>query len=122
MGIVSIISVVAGLAFMVALYRRINVIADEEGDEYEHVSWALRWGARFCALVAVLGVVGIVDSYIYKLPSPFEPGEAELPARHKAQAPAELPEIKTAEKPDPMKDAKDQHDEALEEFSREAKQ
>lgn len=120
MGVASIVSVVAGLAFMVALYRRINLIADEEGDE--HVSWVLRWGARFCALVAVVGTVGIVDAYVYKLPSPFDPGEAELPAKHVPRERAEKPEIKKAEKPDPMKDAKAEHDQALDEFEKAAKQ
>jgi hypothetical protein len=120
MGIVSVISVVAGLAFMVALHRRMNLIAEEEGDE--HVSWLIRWGARASLLVALLGTVGLVDAYIYQLPSPFDPDEIELPAEHEPSTAAEAPEIKPAEKPDPMKEAKDQHDEALEEFSREAKQ
>jgi len=120
MGIVSVIAVVAGLAFFLDAYRRIGEIADEQGDE--HVSWALRWGARFAALVAVLGAVGLVDSYIYPLPSPFAPGEAELPERHEPAAPTELPEIEPAAKPDPMKDAKEQHDAALDEFTRKAEQ
>lgn len=120
MGIVSVISVVAGLAFMVALHRRMNKIADEEGDE--HVSWLIRWGARASLLVALVGAVGMVDAYVYKLPSPFDPGEAELPAKSIPREQAEVPEIKAAEKPDPMKDAKARHDAALDEFEKDAKQ
>ncbi len=120
MGIVSVIAVVAGLAFSIALYRRLNKIADEEGDD--NVSWLLQWGARFFALVAIVGTVGMVDSYIYKLPSPFDPGEAELPAKHMPSESAKKPEIKNAEKPDPMKDAKERHAEDLDEFKRKAAQ
>lgn len=120
MGIVAIVSVAAGLGFLLALRRQINKIADEEGDE--HVSWLLRWGARGCALLAFLGVIGLVDAYIYKLPSPFEPEQVTLPAKPKPVPEAEPPKLKDAPKPDPMKEAKAQHRQALDEFAKEATQ
>lgn len=113
MGIVSLIALAAGIGFFISLRHKINQLAEEEKDR--DVSWMLRWGARFSALIAVLGIVGMVDSYIYKFPNVFQPPEAELPAKSEA-ADMEVPDIKPADKPDPMKDAKAEHRKDLDEF------
>jgi hypothetical protein len=115
MGIVSITAVAAALGFLFALQRKINQVADREGDE--DISWMLRWGARLAGLVAVLGIVGIVDSYIYELPNPLEKDGIELPAESTPELVKPVT-IKKAEKPDPMKDAKKSHHEALDEFGK----
>ena len=57
MGIVSVILFAAGFGFLLALRRKINEVADREGDE--DISWVLQWGARGCALLALVGVVGV---------------------------------------------------------------
>lgn len=120
MGIVSVIAIAAGIGFLIALRRQINKAADEEGDE--QVSWGLRWAARGCALVAILGVVGVVDAYVYPLPSPFEAPAADLPAKSEAPEPREDTEKPSAAASDPMKDAQEQHREALDDFEKRAAQ
>jgi hypothetical protein len=119
MGIISITLLAAGIGFLFALQKRIEKIADEEGDE--HVSWTLSWGSRFCGLIAVLGLVGVIDSYVYKLPNPFDGPTADLQADTPKEE-IDVPPIKKVEKPDPMKDAKDEHEKALDEFSDKAEQ
>jgi len=113
MGIISLTLLFAGIGFLFALQKRVDKIAKEEGDD--NVAWTLRWGAKFCGLIAILGLVGVVDSYIYKLPNPIEGPSADLPK----ETPKEdivVPEIKKVEKPDPMKDAKADHEKAIDEF------
>jgi hypothetical protein len=118
MGIISITLVAAGIGFLFALQKRIAKIAKEEGDD--NISWTLSWGSRFCGLVAFLGLVGVVDSYVYKLPNPFDGPTADLPADTPKEEIA-VPPIKKVEKPDPMKGAKEQHEKDLDEFQESAK-
>ena len=118
MGIVSIIAVAAGIGFLFALRRKINEIADEEKDE--HLSWVYTWGARLSGLIAVLGIVGIVDNYIYELPNPLERDGIELPDEPTNVEPAKDVEIKPAAKPDPMKDAQEDHQDAMDDFEKRA--
>lgn len=117
MGIVSLIAVAAGIGFFISLTRKINEISERETDE--DVSWVLTWGARFSGLIALLGVVGIVNAYIYEFPDPLEKDGIELPAEHTPpEQDGELPEIKKAEKPDPMKDAQESHRDAMDDFEK----
>lgn len=121
MGIVAVISLAAGLGFLLSLQLFLKKQAVEEDDE--NASWVLTWGSRLCAIIALCGAVGVVDAYVYPLPSPFAPEEAELPDKpEKPAEQAEAPEIKKAEKPDPMKAAKEQHAKDLDEFQESAKQ
>lgn len=117
MGFVSVVALAAGIAFLVSLQRHMNRLADEEQDR--DVSWWIRWGARASAVLALLGALGVVDAYLYDLPTPFEPPEAELPPRHVPDPrDADLPDIEQAEKPDPMRDSRERHRDALDDFER----
>ena len=71
---------------------------------------------------AVLGLVGIIDSYIYKLPNPFDGPTAELDEKELPKETLTVPPIKKIAKPDPMGDAKEEHGKALDEFSNKAEQ
>jgi len=115
MGIISLTLLFAGIGFLFALQNRVNKIAKEEGDD--NVAWTMRWGAKFCGLIAILGLVGVIDSYIYKLPNPVGPPAAELP-KETPKEEIDVPPIKEIEKPDPMKDAKEGHRKDLDEFGK----
>ena len=115
MGIISLTLLFAGIGFLFALQKRINKIAKDEGDD--NVAWTMRWGAKFCGLVAVLGLVGVLDSYVYKLPNPVGAPSADL-QKETPKVEIDVPPIKKAEKPDPMKDAKEQHRKDLDEFGK----
>lgn len=119
MGIVSIIAVAAGIGFLFALRRKINEIAEEEKDD--RLAWVYTWGARLSGLIAVLGIIGIVDSYIYELPNPLERDGIELPDKPTNVEPVEDVEIKPASKPDPMKEAQEDHQGAMDDFEKRAK-
>ena len=63
-----------------------------------------------------MGLVAVVDGYIYKLPNPFDGPKTELP-QARPQAPSEKPtEAREVVKPDPMGDAKAEHKADLEAF------
>lgn len=116
MGIVSVVALVAGIAFLISLQRYMNRLADQECDE--DVAWWIRWGARASALVALVGALGVVDAYVYDFPSPFEAPEAELPDKAEPALPAERPEIREVAKPDPMGDAREDHGKAMDDFEK----
>jgi len=116
MGIVSVLGMFGGLALLVVIALKINALRKEEPDE--DIAWGLKLGVAGCLFAVVLGVTGIVNNYFVKIETPFDPPAAELPAKEGPKEPIEVPEVKSVAKPDPMKDAKDDHHKALDEFGK----
>lgn len=120
MGIISAIAVIFGIAFFISLRLRLKSIAKDESDGDENLFWALVWAGRLAGLVALLGILGLIDGYIYPIPTPFHPPEAKLESLS-GDSPlnrSDLPKIKDPQKSDPMKAARDGHESALSDFEK----
>lgn len=117
MGIVSVFGVACGLAALVVFVVKVNALRREQDDP--EVSFGLKILVAAGILMIAAGILGIVNNHFVKIESPFGPPAADLPYKASPRGPSRRPEVKPAERPDPMGEAKDEHREALDEFERE---
>ena len=120
MGIISVIAVLAGFYCVYHFQKNARKLSRDSVDEVD--ASMLRWGSRAGVLVIVLGLVGVVDTYVYKLPNPFDGPKTELAQPKPKAAPEKPTEARETVKPDPMGDAKAEHKAALEDFKQSSAQ
>ena len=114
MGIVSIVALFGGFALLIIVAVKIDALRREEPDE--NLAWGLKLGVAACLFVLLLGVAGIINNYFMKIETPFDPPAAELPEKGREVPEPEPAKIKTPEKRDLVKKAKEEHRKQLDEF------
>ena len=118
MGIVSIILLVATIVGVVLFALKLREVSERE-EAHPDAVWALRVTVAVLAVLALSLTFDIVDSYFYKIRTPFDPPVVEgMPERARPAPETEIPAIKPAEKPDPMADAAQEHEDQLDDFER----
>jgi hypothetical protein len=122
---VGIISVFVFGLFLVALLiirsKLSSFARDFESDDPERLG--LIWASRICLLVVLIAAVGIVDSYVWKIPNPFAGPTAgeELPREPEPPPPAVKPDVQADDLRPDMDQVRDEHREQLDEFERDAR-
>lgn len=118
MGVVSVVVFAGFVALLVVAALKINEVRKRQDDE--DVGWALKLATAAFLFGVVVSGVWVVNTYFVKIETPFDPPGAELSERPAPVADPEPTEIKPTEKSDPVKEAKDEHREALDEFQERA--
>jgi hypothetical protein len=117
MGIVSVFAVLCGFAALVVFVVKMNRLRKDQEDP--EVDFGLKILMAAGILMMGAGVLGIINNYFVKIETPFSAPAADLPEKEAPRDPGQRPQITPAEKPDPMKGAKREHRDALDEFEQE---
>ncbi|GEM_PF-5990357 len=119
MGIISVIAFAIGLMLLIMFSSGLRYTSkDFDKDDPERAFYT--WASRACLLVLFLATVGIVDSYIYKLPNPFAGPKVgnELPQSSPPPPTPSEPDIRADDLRPDMDEVKKEHRDQLKEFER----
>ena len=117
MGVISVAAFAIALVFLIFLRSRLGRVA-RDFDRDEPVGVATTVATLGLTVILILAAIGIVDSYVYKLPNPFSGPKVgnELPQSSPPPPTPSKPDIKADDLRPDLDELKKEHRDQIKEF------